>query len=87
MCLCVYFCLCTVAESYPPQYHLGITSPKYNGNSMMQCVHTYSQASTNICKVYKRQMEAHIQLVLIFKIFQIMIVNYKLKHFELTTLI
>ena len=54
---------------------------------MMQCVHTYSQASTNICKAYKRQMEAHIQLVLIFKIFQTMIVNYKLKHFELTTLI
>lgn len=55
---------------------------------MMQCVHTYSQASANICKAYnKRQMEAHIQLVLIFKIFQIMIINYKLKHFELTTLI
>lgn len=54
----------------------------------MQCVHTYSQASANICKVYnKRQMEADIQLVLIFKIFQIMIINYKLKHFELTTLI
>ena len=55
---------------------------------MMQCVHTYSQTSTNICQAYKkRQMEAHIQLILIFKIFQIMIINYKLKHYELTTLI
>lgn len=59
--LCVFVCLCNLAESYPPQQPLGIISSECHCSDMIQCVHHYSQASPNVCKVCNQRTNVHIQ--------------------------
>lgn len=73
MCLCM--------ESYPPQKPLAIISPEYNWNNIIQCVHTYSQASTNICKAWNKRTNGSPHTIgLNILNFQIMLRNCKLKY-------